>query len=299
MKFSVIVPTYNAGLLWKEWISAIKMQDIKPVEVIVIDSSSTDDTVFLARQAGFKVVKIDKSEFNHGTTRNKAAMLCDVDSDILVYLTQDAILAESSALRELVKYFEQPGISAVCGRQLPHKNANPLATFARYFNYPNQSIVKDKDSILQLGIKTVFMSNSFAAYRRSIFDKFGGFPNDVILAEDMYLAAKMVMGGYQIAYCATAVVYHSHNYTFCQEFKRYFDIGCFHLEHSWIMQTFGNATGEGKRLVLAEWSYLLKNSPLWLPCSFFAICNKAAGFYLGKNANKIPKRYWRYFSMFQ
>ncbi|AWW34033.1 rhamnosyltransferase [Mannheimia varigena] len=299
MKFSVIVPTYNAGPLWKDWITAITIQDLKPTEVIVIDSSSTDETALLAKQAGFKVIQIDKAEFNHGATRNKAAMLCDPNSDILVYLTQDAILAEPSALRELINCFAKPNIAAACGRQLPHKNANPLAVFVRKFNYPDQSMIKDKNSIPQLGIKTVFMSNSFAAYRKSVFDKLGCFPNDVILAEDMYLAAKMVMAGYQIAYCAEACVYHSHNYTLMQEFKRYFDTGCFHLEEAWIIQTFGKATGEGKRLVLAEWDYLLKNAPLWLPYSLLAIFSKAMGFYLGKNADKIPKQYWRYFSMFQ
>ncbi|MDD0826976.1 glycosyltransferase family 2 protein [Mannheimia cairinae] len=299
MKFSLIVPTYNAGFMWKQWIEAVKMQDLQPLEVIVIDSSSTDGTDLLAKQAGFKVVQIDKAEFNHGATRNKAAVLCDRNSDILIYLTQDAILSEPSSLRKLVKYLNQSHIAEVCGRQLPHKNANPLATFIREFNYPPESSIKDKTNISKLGIKTAFMSNSFAAYRKSIFEELGGFPNDVILAEDMYLAAKIVLAGYQVAYCAEATVYHSHNYTLCQEFKRYFDTGCFHLEEPWIMETFGNVSGEGKKLILKEWYYLLKNAPVWLPYSFLTICSKAMGFYFGKNANKIPKKYWHYFSMFR
>lgn len=299
MKVSVIVPTYNAGELWKEWIKAIQMQDMDFVEVIVIDSSSNDDTVSLANQAGFNVVKIAKSDFNHGGTRNLAAQLANPASNILVYLTQDAILAEPCSLGKLIEPFKNSQVSAVCGRQLPHKDANPLAAFARQFNYPNVSVVKDSGSIPDLGIKTAFMSNSFAAYRRSVFDTLGGFPDDIILAEDMYLTARMIMAGYQVTYCSDATVYHSHNYTLCQEFKRYFDTGSFHLSEPWILDTFGTAVGEGKKLVLAEWKYLLKNAPLWLPYSFLSICSKAAGFYLGKNSDKIPRKFLHYFSMFR
>lgn len=88
-----------------------------------------------------------------------------------------------------------------------------LAVHARNFNYSSKSIVKSKADIEKFGIKTVFMSNSFAAYRRSVFEELSGFPEHTILAEDMFMAAKMIQAGYKVAYCAEAVVRHSHNYT--------------------------------------------------------------------------------------
>lgn len=90
MKVTVIIPTYNAGSLWQKWIEAYQNQSLKADQVIVIDSSSTDQTAVLAEQAGFFVKKIAKSEFNHGKTRNVAVALAPTDSEILVFLTQDA-----------------------------------------------------------------------------------------------------------------------------------------------------------------------------------------------------------------
>lgn len=69
------------------------------------------------------------------------------------------------------------------------------------------------------------MSNSFAAYRRSVFEELGGFPEHTILAEDMFMAAKMIESGYKVGYCAESAVRHSHNYRPREEFKRYFDTG--------------------------------------------------------------------------
>lgn len=98
------------------------------------------------------------------------------------------------------------------------------------------------------GVKTVFMSNSFSAYRIDVLQQLGGFPSDTILCEDMYFTAKAVLAGYKVAYVSEAVVRHSHNYSAVEEFKRYFDIGVFHADEPWIREKFGGAGGEGKNL---------------------------------------------------
>ncbi|AUI67108.1 MULTISPECIES: glycosyltransferase family 2 protein [Glaesserella] len=303
MKFSVIVPTYNAGYLWEEWIKAYNQQTLRADKVIVIDSCSTDQTAVLAEQAGFFVQKIAKAEFNHGDTRNLATQYVSMDTDILVFLTQDALLADRQALANLINNFENPEIAAVCGRQLPHLDANLLATHARLFNYPDKSVIKSKNDINSLGLKTVFMSNSFAAYRKSIFDKLGGFPQDTILAEDMYLTAKIINADYKVVYCAEAQVYHSHNYSLIQEFQRYFDTGVFQQKHAWIQSQFGKANNEGKKFVISELKFLLKNNFILIPMSLLSILFKFSGFKLGFIWNKLPiwlvrklsmhKGYWK------
>ena len=271
--------------------------------MIVIDSSSTDQTAVLAEQAGFFVKKIAKSEFNHGKTRNVAVALAPTDSEILVFLTQDALLADSNSLRNLIKNFEEPEIAAVCGRQLPHLNANPLATHARLFNYPAQSKIKNKEDIDSLGIKVAFMSNSFAAYRKSVFEQLGGFPDNTILAEDMHLTARIIQAGYKVAYCAEAQVFHSHNYSLIQEFQRYFDTGVFQQKESWIQDQFGKVSGEGKKFVISELRFLLKNNVAWIPKALLSTLFKYIGFKLGSKWNKLPmsvvkklsmhKGYWK------
>ena len=222
MRLLLVIPTYNAGNQWQDWIAAYQSQSLKADKVIVIDSSSSDDTVKLAEEAEFSVYSIPQSIFNHGRTRNQAVEFGKGFTDVVIFMTQDAILASSDSLANLLAPFVDPEVAAVCGRQLPHHDATPLAAHARYFNYPSESRVRTMADISVLGIKTAFMSNSFAAYRLSVFEELGGFPDNTILAEDMYLTAKMILLGYKVVYCAEATVFHSHNYTLKQEFQRYF-----------------------------------------------------------------------------
>lgn len=297
MKFLLCIPTYNAGNLWNKWIKAYQSQSMIADQVIVVDSSSSDDTVKLAKDAMFSVFSIPQSEFNHGGTRNQAVRFAENFADVLVFMTQDAILASPDSLEKLLVPFSDPEVAAVCGRQLPHHNATPLAAHARYFNYPSESKVKSQLDISTLGIKTAFMSNSFAAYRLSIFEKLGGFPDNTILAEDMYLTAKMILSGYKVAYCAEATVFHSHNYTIKQEFQRYFDTGVFQQKQKWIQQKFGKAASEGKRFVLSELKFLSIKSPLLIPKAILSTLAKLIGFKLGYYYYMLPYKCCKALSM--
>lgn len=297
LQFALCVPTYNAGNKWQDWIAAYQSQLLKADKVIVIDSSSSDNTAEHADESGFLVHSIPKSEFNHGGTRNQAVEFAKSFADVVVFMTQDAILASPDSLANLLAPFVDPEVAAVCGRQLPHHEATPLAVHARYFNYPSDSRVRTMADISALGIKTAFMSNSFAAYRLSVFDKLGGFPDNTILAEDMYLTAKMILSGYKVAYCAEATVFHSHNYTLKQEFQRYFDTGVFQQEQKWIQQKFGSAASEGKRFVLSELKFLSIKSPYLIPKAILSTCVKWLGFKLGYYYYRLPYKWCRAFSM--
>lgn len=57
---------------------------------------------------------------------------------------------------------------------------------------------------------------------------YSSFATPSILSKDTNVAAKMILVEYSIAYVAEAMVYHSHDYTILEEFKRYFDIGVFY-----------------------------------------------------------------------
>ena len=298
MTITLIVPTYQAGAVWPEWLAAIKMQTKQPIQIVMVDSSSDDHTVALARNAGITPVIISPRDFNHGGTRNLAVAHAS-SSDVLVFLTQDALLDSPQSLAAIVECFADPAVAAVCGRQLPHHDANPLAAHARLFNYPEESRIKSAADIPELGLKVAFMSNSFAAYRRDVFERLGGFPENTILAEDMYLAAKMIQAGYQVAYRADAVVRHSHNYTPWEEFRRYFDIGVFHACEPWIQQQLGGAAGEGGRFVKSELRYLWQHAPLWIPRALLTTACKLFGYKLGKAYKKLPKSWRPAFSMYK
>ncbi|EHD22420.1 MULTISPECIES: glycosyltransferase [Brenneria] len=301
MKYFVAIPTYNGGDVWKVVAEKIKSYGPDELYVQIIDSGSEDGTAEIAKGLGFDTMNIDAKDFNHGGTRNQAVKVNADRFDIVIFLTQDAI-PESGFIERIVSVFDDPGVACAYGRQLPHLDANPLAQHARYFNYPGQSHIYSISDSKKMGLKTVFMSNSFSAYRIDVLQQLGGFPSDTILCEDMYFTAKAVLAGYKVAYVSEAVVRHSHNYSAVEEFKRYFDIGVFHADEPWIREKFGGAGGEGKKFIFSELRFLLKHGIAYIPFAFINNFMKIAGYKLGQKYKRIPsvlvknfsmhKRYW-------
>jgi rhamnosyltransferase len=293
--FTVVVPVLNAAENWSSFAPAL-LACIRPQQVLIVDSESTDGTAELARAAGFQVCSVVRAEFNHGGTRQMAAEMLP-DADILVYMTQDAVLAGPDALTDLIAAFADPQVAAACGRQLPRPGAQAIEAHARSFNYPATSEVRSLASRAQLGIKTAFLSNSLAAYRRSALMQVGGFPANLIFGEDMVTAARLLLAGYKVAYVAEACAYHSHAYTKLQEFERYFDIGILHSRERWLLDEFGRAGGEGKRFVLSELRYLWQRDIWQIPTALVRTWLKFLGYRLGRIESRLPQNIKRQLSM--
>lgn len=288
-RVGIIIPTLNAGENFTKLLDSIVMQTAKTNRKIIIDSGSLDKTVSLAETYQYEVVNIDKGNFNHGRTRQFGIDYL-TDIDIAVFLTQDVMLHNVDSISKLIAPFEDTKIGAAYGRQLPHIDASPLAVQTRLFNYPAKSQCKSYADKNKLGIKTAFMSDSFAAYRIKALQVVGGFPH-VIVNEDMYVAAKLLMKGYQIAYEAEACVHHSHDYTLRKEMQRYFDIGVFQSREPWIRAEFGGAEGEGMRLVKEQLRYLMKNKGIHcIPKAIIANAVKLIGYRLGMYEKYLPMR---------
>jgi rhamnosyltransferase len=284
---ALVVPTLNAGEDFNRWLDALKIQTVIPERLLLIDSSSTDDTVRRAQEAGFEAVSIERSDFSHGGTRQMAVERLD-DSEIIIFLTQDAVLASRDAIETLLEWFEDPKVAAAYGRQLPRPGADVIEAHARLFNYPEHDRVKTREDIPLLGIKTAFISNSFAAYRRDVLVSMGGFPRHTIQNEDTFTASRMILSGWKVAYSGQSAVYHSHALGYTQEFKRYFDIGVFHARDPWIRQSFGQASGEGRRFVFSELRYVFRNRPGATPSVLLRSALKLLGYKLGNKEQALP-----------
>ena len=277
----VVVPTFNPGPLWTKWLSAVVRQQ-PPLAGVVVDSTTTDGTDYSTLPPNWQMLRIPNKSFNHGSTRNLGVQQAPSGHSIVVFMTQDAVLVDAGAVDSLVAALADPAVACAWGRQLPHGDATPIAAHARTFNYPPVSRVvqlSDKD---HLGLKACFTSNSFAAYRMEDLMRAGGFPSELILGEDMAVAAKLLMAGKKVAYVADACVYHSHNYTPVEEFRRYFDTGVFHARNPWLLETFGSANSEGLRFVRSELRYLRKHAPAWIPSAMLRTLLKWLGYRLGR-----------------
>lgn len=295
-KIQVIIPIYKPDHKLIELLKKIKEQSIEDIPLLIIDSGSNDEYKSEIKNMNCLVKKIDVKTFNHGGTRQMGADMFP-DKDIYIFLTQDAILVNEKSIENIVKVFDNFNIGCAYGRQLPHKDANLFSSYARLFNYKDKSYIYSINDKEKYGIKTAFNSNSFAAYRRKALNEIGGFPIDTILSEDMYVAAKMLLNKWSVAYCSDAMVYHSHNYTIWQEFKRYFDIGVFYSRESWIKDTFGGAEGEGKKYIISEFKYLIKRNIVLIFPMIIRDIMKFFGFRLGMKERFINKHIKRKISM--
>lgn len=296
MRIICIIPTYNDVINLNRLLNSLQTQTVK-FDILIIDSSSTDGTLQLAQARVNNVSTIPSSEFNHGGTRQLMIELYP-GYDVYIFLTQDAMLTDSNAVGNILVPFADNKVAAVCGRQLPHLNATAIAQHARMFNYPEGVQVKTLDDVPRLGIKAAFMSNSFAAYRADALKSVGGFPLHVIFAEDMYVAAKMLLAGWSVVYSGNAQCHHSHNYTIFEEFKRYFDMGVFHAREPWIRHQFGGAGGEGLRYVRSELKFLgLWRLYLW-PTALLRNAVKLMGYKLGQQEACLPISLKRKLSMY-
>jgi rhamnosyltransferase len=292
----VIVPTLNAGAEWDTTVRSILRQRIAPEQVLIVDSQSTDGTAERARECGFQVVEMERSRFNHGGTRQWALQFVPA-AEIVVYMTQDGILASDDALEKLIVAFDDPAVVGAFGRQLPRISAGPIEVHARLFNYPERSSVRTLATRDVLGVKTIFFSNSFGAYRRSALDEVGGFPSNVILGEDTVTAARLLLAGWSLSYVADAQVRHSHPYSGMQEFRRYFDTGVLHAQEPWLLEKFGRTGGEGSRFVLSELAYLWKHRPILILSAIWRNALKLAGYRLGKLERRLSRGLKRRLSM--
>ncbi|OYD25676.1 glycosyltransferase family 2 protein [Oceanimonas baumannii] len=290
MKQALIMPLYNAAAylpallpVLKEWVMRAGER-----ELLFVDSCSGDGTVQLLAEFGLgRVLTVDSSQFDHGGTRAWAAQ--QVKAEVLVFMTQDALPISAEAIEQLTAVFAKPAVAAAYGRQLPYAGCHVFGHHLRLFNYGEQSYLRSAEDTGRYGIKTAFLSNSFAAYRRSALAEIGWFKDGLILGEDSYAGGKLLLAGHKLAYVAEARVYHSHSYTVWQEFKRYFDIGVFHAMEPWLLERFGSPEGEGYRYIVSEFNFLCGQKAFHLlPVFLVRNAMKWLGYRLGRRYRALP-----------
>ena len=303
MKVDVIIPTYKPGKEFEKLIGRLQKQEY-PIHKIIIINTRTDIFPDELDRSNYEIeiTHIEPDQFDHGGTRNMGAGMSD--ADIVVYMTQDAIPVDEKLIGTFAKIFEEnPDIGIAYGRQLPREECNIIERYTRRFNYPEKSLIKTKEDLPKLGIKTFFCSDVCAAYRRNYLLSAGGFEDPTIFNEDMIFAGKRIYAGDKVAYVAEAKVIHSHNYTGRQQFHRNFDLAVSQTQHPEVFEGVPSE-GEGIRMVKATAKYLVRNGYPWkvFMLVYQSGC-KYIGYLLGKRYEKLPmwlilkctssRKYWK------
>lgn len=209
---SVVLRTLNEDRYLDELLSAVHRQSIGEgmrLEVVVIDSGSSDDTLSIARRHGCRVTTIEKQEFTFGRSLNRGSECAD--GDYLVFISGHCIPVGDTWLHDLLTPLLQEKAAYVYGRQMGRDTTkySEKKLFNKYF--PEKSRIPQAD---------IFCNNANAAIVRAVWEEFR-FDEEVTGLEDMELGKRLLDAGYHLAYAAEAVVYHIHDEPWIQTKRRY------------------------------------------------------------------------------
>lgn len=197
---SIIVRTLNEAKFLPECLQKIGEQKYGgPVEVVVVDSGSTDDTIKIASDCGSKVVRISKSEFTFGRSLNVG---CEASTgEVLVLLSAHCIPCDENWLQALVKPVLEKTSEYSYGRQIPRNGVSKFSegmVFRKY--YPELEFYP------QAGY---FCNNANSAILRATWQRLR-FDEKLTGLEDMELAKRLVDSGGTVSYVASSAVEHIH-----------------------------------------------------------------------------------------
>lgn len=289
MKIDVIIPSYKPDEKLNKICEMLSRQTVQVNKIIVMnteekyfDKSLTDkyDNLF--------VYHINKDEFDHGKTRN--AGVAHSDADYFVMMTQDAVPCDDRLISSLIDAFKEDDlIGAAYARQMATERSSISEKFTRQFNYPDKEMIKSEKDIKDLGIKAFFCSNVCCAYKKEIFIRLGGFVNEAVFNEDMVYAHKLLTNGYKIKYEPKAMVYHTHEYSGIQQYRRNFDLAVSQAMHPEVFDGISSES-EGVKYVINAFKYFVKNKkpfqiiPFGIKC-----CYKLLGFKKGKKFYELSE----------
>ena len=200
MKVSVIVRTLNEARHLDDLLLMIARQRIVDldVEVVVVDSGSTDGTLAIAARRGCRIERIAKAEFSFGRSLNRGCAASG--GDILVFVSGHCVPVDDGWLQALCQPVVDGRVAYAYGRQIGDDDSNysERRIFAKYF--PDQSAIPQKGFLC---------NNANAALLRSVWEAHP-FDEDLTGLEDMELAKRLVARGMAIGYVAEAPVFHHH-----------------------------------------------------------------------------------------
>lgn len=211
MLTSIIIRTYNEQKHLGQLLSKISEQEhtLTDIEVIIVDSGSTDRTLEVAEKYNCRITHIAQSDFTFGRSLNYGCNFAN--GDFFVFISGHCIPVDNKWLDELIAPLCDGIASYVYGRQQAHGSTkfSEQCHFERCF--PEYS-KKPQNGF--------FCNNANAALTRESWQKYS-FNEELTGLEDMFLGKQLVNDGHQLAYAASASVYHIHDEHWKQVKLRY------------------------------------------------------------------------------
>jgi glycosyltransferase involved in cell wall biosynthesis len=205
---SIVVRARNEGAYIGRLLRGIAIQDVPRVEVLLVDSGSTDDTRAIAAAAGARVIDLAPARFTYGRALNVGC--AEARAPVCVFVSAHCLPANDRWLGRLLEPLRDPAVAASYGKQLPL--AGTLA-------YEQRNMITGFPFGSRRQTSQTFFHNANAAVRREVWERV---PFDEALPglEDREWARRVLAAGWQIVYEPLAMVYHEHAETLGQIYAR-------------------------------------------------------------------------------
>jgi GT2 family glycosyltransferase len=225
-RVSIALLTKNGEATLPALLDAVwRQRTSTPIEVIAVDSGSTDSTRRLLDGRAQKVIAIEPTAFNHGGTRNLAAS--QSTGDLIVFLAQDALPVSDDWLTHLVApLLADARVAGTFARQVPREDASPITrhylsrsvgagteAWASDLTGGDWQLMSPRDRF-----QSCVFDNVCSCIRRTDWIAHP-FPETPI-AEDVEWARDVLRAGRRVAYVPAAEVVHSHDRSSRYEYRR-------------------------------------------------------------------------------
>jgi glycosyltransferase involved in cell wall biosynthesis len=207
---SILIRTKNEEQSIGQTLSSLLSQTFKNIEILIVDSGSSDRTLELARKFPVRIYEISPDQFTWGFALNFGFQR--TKCEYVVCLSAHALPLADTWLEVLIANFSDGNVAAVMSKNLPFPDCNPFDRrgLLNKFNIRKQEIT---------GGPPYVFGNYSSVIRRSVWQKIH-FDETLSYAEDQDWAQKVINEGYKIIYEPEAEVYHSHNETLKQIHRR-------------------------------------------------------------------------------
>jgi rhamnosyltransferase len=201
-KIGVVIRTLNEAEMLGTCLETLARQQAPyELDVLVVDSGSTDATLDIARAHGARIYEIAPEDFDYSKALNLG--IERVEGDLILLLSAHAIPVDEHWIGAMVAPFADPQVAGVAARQLPWPGApwREVLRLGRDFGSADRVFTR-------AGNDEILFSNAVSCIRRSVWL---AEPFTLPAAEDLEWAQRVVRAGWSIAYAAGAPAYHSHD----------------------------------------------------------------------------------------
>ncbi len=215
-KVSVVIPTLNAGPEFSWLLRKLRSQRaVREMEIVIVDSGSTDSTVETARAAGARVIEILPSEFSHSHARNLGAAAAA--GEYLLFMVQDAYPIGDFWLYGMLRYLLDHGddkLAAVSCAEYSRGDSDMMYdsmidTHYRFLGCLEHDRLAAFAGNDQLSLRTRGQLSDVACLIPT--DLFSRYRYRGNYAEDLDLGIRLIKDGWRVAMLASIKVVHSHN----------------------------------------------------------------------------------------